>query len=114
VNALASLRRYALWEGASLVALVVVAMPLKHVYGRPAAVRVVGGVHGLLFLLFVAALVRATIELGWGPRRYLTALGASLVPGGTFWLDRALRRELRGGAVAVADHDGGVARSSFQ
>ncbi|HEY0468293.1 MAG TPA: DUF3817 domain-containing protein [Polyangiaceae bacterium] len=94
MSAINTLRLYALLEGSSLLLLLFVAMPLKYLAGLPLAVRIVGGVHGLLFLLFVSALVRAASERGWPLRKSLLALAAAFVPGATFVLDRALRREL--------------------
>lgn len=93
MSALSNLRVYAFLEGASLIALVFVAMPLKYLYGMAIATRIVGGVHGILFLLFASALYRAANERHWPLRRTLGALGAAFVPGGTFVLDRALQRE---------------------
>jgi integral membrane protein len=84
------LRLYGFLEGVSLLLLLLVAMPLKYLFALPIAVRIVGSIHGLLFLLFVSALFRVATERGWPPRRYLTALGASLVPCGTFFFARAL------------------------
>lgn len=40
----------ALVEAASLVALVLIAMPLKYMADLPIAVKIVGPIHGLLFL----------------------------------------------------------------
>ena len=95
MNALRALRVYALLEGSSLLVLCLIAMPLKHVFGLPLAVRVVGSVHGLLFLLFLLALYRAHSERAWSTRQALWALGSAFVPGGAFWLDRRLREQLR-------------------
>jgi integral membrane protein len=93
-GALAELRFAALCEGASLAALVFVAMPLKYAAGLPLAVRIVGAAHGLLFLVLCAALYRVVLERRWPPRRWLAALGWSLVPLGFLVLDRQLRAEL--------------------
>ena len=93
MSALAALRLYGWLEGASFLLLLFVAMPLKYLAGFAIAVRVAGGVHGLLFLLFASALFRVANEQAWPARRSLAALGASLVPGGTFVLNRALERE---------------------
>jgi integral membrane protein len=49
-TALRSLSILALVEGASLVALIGIAMPLKYFADLPEAVRVVGMAHGILFL----------------------------------------------------------------
>jgi integral membrane protein len=76
---------------------VFVAMPLKHLFGLPLLTRVLGGLHGLLFLLFVAALARAASEREWSRSKSLLALASALIPGGGFWLDRRLKAELLGG-----------------
>ena len=93
MSALAMLRLYGFLEGVSFLVLLFVAMPLKYLAGLPIAVRLAGGVHGLLFLLFVSALFRVSTERAWSAQRTLRALAASLVPGGTFVLNRALARE---------------------
>jgi integral membrane protein len=94
MSALRHLRLIGLLEGLSFLALLFIAMPLKYLLGLPIAVRVAGSVHGLLFLLFAAALFRVALERDWPARRSLAAFGASLVPWGTFVLDRQHQREL--------------------
>ena len=93
MNALRQLRLIAFLEGLSFLGLLFIAMPVKYLLGQPLAVRIAGSVHGLLFLLFVSSLFRAAAEHEWPARRSLAAFGASLVPFGTFVLDRALKRE---------------------
>jgi integral membrane protein len=93
MSALRSLRVYGFLEGISLLFLLLVAMPLKYLFHLPLAVRIAGGVHGLLFLLFVSAVCRASTERGWTARRTLMMLGAAFVPGGTLALDSSLERE---------------------
>lgn len=94
MSALRILRVVGFLEGLSFVVLLFVAMPLKHVFGLPLAVRVVGSVHGLLFLAFASALYRAATEHAWPARRSLVAFVASLGPFGPFVLDRSLKRDL--------------------
>jgi integral membrane protein len=91
---LAQLRLVSWLEGVSFLVLLLVAMPLKYALGLPLAVRVVGSVHGLLFVAFVACLFRTALERHWPLRRALLALLASLVPWGPFVLNRELTREL--------------------
>ena len=98
MTALRQLRLVALLEGSSFLALLFIAMPLKYLAGLPLAVRVVGSVHGVLFLLFMAVLYRAGSERGWPLRRWLIAFVSSVVPFGTFMFDRSLRREIAGSA----------------
>ncbi|HET7817818.1 MAG TPA: DUF3817 domain-containing protein, partial [Bacteroidia bacterium] len=46
-------------EGLSFIILLAIAMPLKYFAGIPAAVRIVGMLHGLLFIAFCITLLHA-------------------------------------------------------
>lgn len=85
-------------EGVSFLVLLGIAMPLKYLAGMPRMVSVVGAAHGLLFLLFVAAVLHAAIALRWPLARVAGALAASVVPFGPFILDAHLRRDARDAA----------------
>lgn len=82
-------------EGLSFVLLVFVAMPLKYWADFPLAVRVLGTVHGALFVAFIVLLARAASELAWPKKRWAVAFSSSLVPFGTFAFDPSLKRELQ-------------------
>jgi integral membrane protein len=97
VNELRRFRWVALLEGTSFVLLVFFAMPLKYWAGLAIAVRIVGMVHGLLFLAFVGALFQVAVERDWPPRRWGLAFLSSLVPFGTFAFDRSLKHEIASG-----------------
>lgn len=86
-----ALRVISALEGLSLLVLLFVAMPLKYGLGLALAVRIAGGVHGMLFLAFGAALFRVVLEEDWPFRRWAGALGLALLPFGALWLDRRLR-----------------------
>ena len=94
MRSLHQLRVVALLEGTSFILLLFVAVPLKYVADMPLGVRVIGGLHGLLFLLFIAALYRASMEHGWPWRRSLLAFIASVLPFGAFVLAHSLRQEV--------------------
>ena len=49
-------RMIALAEGISFLTLLFIAMPMKYFMGMPEVVRVVGSIHGVLFLLYVGLL----------------------------------------------------------
>lgn len=68
-------------------------MPLKYFAGLPLAVRIVGLVHGVLFLAFCAALLRAAHVSRWSMSWTSIVFASSLVPFGTFVIDGYLRRE---------------------
>ncbi len=94
MSELRQLRVVAFLEGLSFVVLLFIAMPLKYWAGLPLAVRIVGGLHGLLFLAFLWTLFRAALERDWPAPRWGLALLASLLPFGTFVFDRSLKREM--------------------
>lgn len=78
----------ALAEGTSLLVLVGVAMPLKYLAGRPEAVHWVGSIHGFLFIAYVAVAMLLFTHLKWPVSRLPGVLLASVVPFGTFVLER--------------------------
>jgi len=78
-------------EGISFLVLLFIAMPLKYWAEMPAAVRVVGMLHGVLFILYVIVLAYCTNYYGWKIKRVLIAFLLSLVPFGTFFLEKTIR-----------------------
>lgn len=87
-------RAISLLEGLSYLLLLGIAMPLKYLAGRPEWVRVMGSLHGVLFVLFVVALWQVVFDASWSVRRALVAFLSSLVPFGALWLERSLRKEV--------------------
>jgi integral membrane protein len=87
------LRVIAFIEGCSFLLLLGVAMPLKYFFGMPLAVRLVGSIHGGLFLVFCAGLLHVMIAQRWSLLRGFVVFASSLVPCGTFIVDPSLRRE---------------------
>jgi len=86
------LRIVGMMEGASFLLLLGVAMPLKYLAGMPQMVRAVGMLHGILFMLYVAAVFQASVDMRWPLRRIVAALAASVLPFGPFVFDAHLRR----------------------
>ncbi|HEU4562986.1 MAG TPA: DUF3817 domain-containing protein [Longimicrobium sp.] len=93
-TAIGRLRILGMLEGASFLILLGIAMPLKYLAGRPEMVRMVGMAHGILFLLFVAAVIRVAVAMRWPLARVAAALVASVVPFGPFILDARILRGL--------------------
>lgn len=96
------LRMFGLIECLSFVVLLGIAMPLKHLAGMPRPVSVVGMAHGVLFVLYVAALIHAHITVGWSMRRSLALFAAAVLPLGPLLVDRGLRQEQREAAAREA------------
>ncbi len=84
-------RYIALAEAISYLLLLGVAMPLKYIWGLPLAVKIVGGIHGGLFVIFCLTLAIAMRAGQWSLVRAAGLFLASLVPLLPFWLDARLR-----------------------
>ncbi len=90
---LSRLRLIGFIEGISYLVLLGVAMPLKYFAGFPSAVKYTGWVHGVLFVGFGLALIHVWIDRKWSFLKVFKAFIASLLPFGTFVLDKSLKAE---------------------
>lgn len=71
-----------------------IAMPLKYLADMPMAVRVVGMIHGVLFMAYSLLVLEFVVRKHWSLERAANAMLWAVVPFGTFFLDRELRDEL--------------------
>lgn len=92
-DSLSRFRWVALLEGISFMVLLCIAMPLKYYFGFPMAVKAVGWAHGVLFIMYIYALIQVTIDRRWSIIKAVIAFIVSLIPMGTFWFDIRLKRE---------------------
>lgn len=81
-------------EGLSYLVLLFIGVPLKRLYDQPEVVQIVGPIHGLLFVLYVMTVIQAKTEYQWPLSKTGLALLASILPGGTFWADYRIFRDL--------------------
>lgn len=88
---ISTLRKLGLAEGLSYLTLLLIAMPIKYGLGEPLPVRIVGALHGLLFVVYVLMGVYVGKKLNWAPKMYAYLLLASILPGGPFVFDRRLK-----------------------
>ena len=79
-------------EGISFLVLLLIAMPLKYIAGMPTPVRIIGMLHGILFIGYVIALFQATRAYKWSAKKAWIAFGLSFLPFGTFFLERVLKK----------------------
>lgn len=91
-SSMGRLRAVAFVEGISYLVLLFIAMPLKYAADMPGAVRVVGMAHGVLFVAFCLALLMVFVEKRLDLGRAALTFLSSLVPFGTFVIDRHLKR----------------------
>lgn len=82
------LRIIAILEGISLLTLVFIAVPIKHMMDNPAFVKIMGPVHGALFLLFLFNTLSVGVEQNWKFKETTwKVLLACMIPFGTFYID---------------------------
>ncbi len=86
------LRVIGIAEGISFLVLLLIAMPLKYYFGLPLAVKIVGWLHGVLFIAYIGAVLLAIRAMQWNWFSVLVALAASLIPIGTFVLDASWKK----------------------
>ena len=91
-DSVANFRRVAFAEGMSYLILLFIAMPLKYGLNMPMAVKYVGWAHGVLFVAYIVVGGLAAIKAKWSLPFTIIAFVASLVPFGTFWLDKKLAK----------------------
>ena len=90
-NPVSLLRSVALLEAVSYLLLLFIAMPLKYLWSMPLAVRVVGSIHGALFVIFCIALWRVLMHTKWPFSRAMLVFIASLLPFVPFFIDHRMR-----------------------
>ena len=81
-------------EGCSLLTLLFIAMPIKYIGHNPLPVRIVGSIHGGLFLLYVVLASALFDRDNWTKKELILAYVLSTVPFGTFIFDRKYLRDV--------------------
>jgi len=71
-------------EGLSYLILLFIAMPLKYWAHNPFPVKYTGMAHGVLFCLFIVAILECGLKENWSIKKYALAFVSSLIPFGTF------------------------------
>ena len=84
-------RLIAFVEGISYLVLLFIAMPIKYILDEPIVVKLVGMAHGGLFILFLLLLAVTAKECKWKIPFIGMAFIASLLPFGTFFLEKKLK-----------------------
>ena len=87
-----SFKTVALLEGVSLLLLLFFAMPMKYMAGMPEFVRIIGMVHGLLFIAYIIMAYMLKDEQQWPNKQFAIICLLSIVPFGTFYMERKYLR----------------------
>ena len=75
-------------EGISLLLLFLVAMPMKYIFDKPEYVRFCGMLHGVLFIGYIVLAIMLKYEQDWDWKKFGIVCLASVIPGGTFYVDK--------------------------
>lgn len=83
-------------EGISLLVLLFIAMPLKYGFGEPFLTRIMGTIHGALFLLFIFNTISIGVEQNWKFKDTTwKVLLACIIPFGTFYIDAKILSKIK-------------------
>ena len=81
-------RTIALLEGVSYLLLLFLATPIKYLSNDPQYVKLLGMPHGLLFIGYILLAFIFKNKTNWSKSQFGTVLLASVIPFGTFYVDR--------------------------
>ena len=84
------LRSVGSWEAVSYLALLFVAMPLKYLGGWEYGVKVIGPIHGLLWVAYTGLAILGHIDYKWHWKTTFWLFIASLLPFGPSVADSRL------------------------
>lgn len=87
----------ALLEGVSYILLLFIATPIKYVLNEPQYVKLLGMPHGILFMAYVVMAIMLKKELNWNTKQFAEIVLASIIPFGTFYIDKKYLKPLRNG-----------------
>ncbi len=88
------LRTIGIIEGYSLLMLLFIAMPIKYGLGEPIVVRIVGSVHGALFVFYVMRLLQIGSELKLSWKTTIVAGISAVLPFGFLLFDSYLTKHI--------------------
>lgn len=88
-------RTVSISEGLSLLLLLAVAMPIKYILNEPILVKIVGMIHGILFIFYVLFALFLKKRQKWSLVELAMILTASIIPFGTFYVDSKFLKNKR-------------------
>ena len=89
---LKTFRIVSILEGISYLLLLFIATPIKYTLGNEIYVKMLGMPHGLLFLGYIVLAIMLKYELNWNSKTFIAVLAASIIPFGTFYIDKKYLR----------------------
>jgi integral membrane protein len=75
-------------EGTSYLLLLFVAVPIKYFLADPQYVKMLGMPHGILFVAYLVLTFFIKKKMGWTAKTLAVVCLASVIPFGTFYIDK--------------------------
>lgn len=85
---LKSFRILSFLEGISFLIILFITMPLKYFYDTGGPNKIIGMSHGFLFLGYIVMAFLMKEKLKWNNKTLGIVLLCSVIPFGTFWMDK--------------------------
>ena len=85
-------RLISILEGLSYILLLFIAVPIKYFGENEIFVKTLGMPHGILFIGYIILAIMIKYELEWKSKTFLIVLVASVIPFGTFYIDKKYLR----------------------
>ena len=86
-------RIIAFLEGLSYLLLLFFAVPVKYLLFNDYYVRLLGMPHGVLFVLYIISCFMIRKNMNWNVIQFCIVLAASILPFGTFYIERKMLRK---------------------
>jgi integral membrane protein len=80
-------------EGLSYIILLFIAVPIKYLGNDESYVKLFGMPHGLLFVAYIVLAYLIKDDLKWNSKTFWIVLVASIIPFGTFYIDKKYLRD---------------------
>ena len=87
----------ALLEGISYILLLFIATPIKYILHDEQYVKMLGMPHGILFMLYIVMAFMIRKELRLSNKSFTAVLLASIIPFGTFYIEKKYLKPLKNG-----------------
>ena len=81
-------------EGISYLLLLFIAVPIKYFHGDESYVKMLGMPHGILFIGYILLAILIQKQMKWNLKTMRIVTLASVIPFGTFYVDKKYLRSL--------------------
>lgn len=80
-------------EGISFLALLFIGVPLKYTMEMEQVVKIMGPIHGFLFIAYIVLAIMLNSEHKWPKKKFAIICLASVIPFGTFYIENKYFKE---------------------